>query len=46
LDERFNVECAFDVIFQFSTLKLTSKTHSTRKRTSKLHIQNASVIDP
>jgi hypothetical protein len=26
--------------------KITLKTHSTRKRISKLHIQNASVIDP
>jgi hypothetical protein len=43
---RFTVECVFDVIFKFSTQKMTSETHSTRKSTSKLHIQNASVIDP
>jgi hypothetical protein len=29
-----------------NTKKFTSKTHATVKRTSKLHIQNASVIDP
>jgi hypothetical protein len=46
LEVRFTVECVFDDIFEFSTLKMTSKTHSTVKRTSKLHIQNASVIDP
>jgi hypothetical protein len=27
-------------------LKMTSKMHSTVKRTPKTHIQNASVIDP
>jgi hypothetical protein len=36
----------FDVIFQFSTLKFSSKTHLTVKPTSKLHIQYVSVIDP
>jgi hypothetical protein len=36
----------FNVIFYFTTLKMTSKTHATVKRTSKLHIQNASVIAP
>jgi hypothetical protein len=36
----------FDVNFEFSPLKMTSKTHATVKCTSKLHIQNASVIDP
>jgi hypothetical protein len=46
LDVRFTVTCVFDVILDFSTLKMTLKTHSTVKRTSKLHIQNASVIDP
>jgi hypothetical protein len=46
LDVRFTVECVFDVIFEFLTLKMTSKTHYTVKRTSKLHIQNAGVIDP
>jgi hypothetical protein len=46
LDVRFTVACVFDVIFEFSTLKITLKTHSTVKRTSKLHIQNASVINP
>jgi predicted membrane protein len=45
-DVRFTVQCVFNVIFKFSTLKMTSKTHMTRKRTSKLHIQNAGVIDP
>jgi hypothetical protein len=38
--------CVFDVNFEFSTLKMTLKTHATVKRTSKLHIQNASVINP
>jgi hypothetical protein len=42
LDVRFTVKCVFDVIFEFLTLKMTSKTHSTVQRTSKLHIQNAS----
>jgi hypothetical protein len=46
LDVRFTVKCVIDVIFEFSTLKMTLNTHSTRKRTSKLDIQNASVIDP
>jgi hypothetical protein len=45
LDVRFTVECVFDVIFEFSTLKMTWIRYSTEKRTSKLHIQNASVID-
>jgi hypothetical protein len=43
---RFTVKCVFNVNFEFSTLKITLKTHATVKRTSKLHIQNASVIDP
>jgi hypothetical protein len=38
LDVRFTVKCLYDVIFEFSTLKMTLKTHWTRKRTSKLHI--------
>jgi hypothetical protein len=42
----FSIECVFNVNFEFLTLKMTLKTHSTGKRTSKLHIQNASVIDP
>jgi hypothetical protein len=46
LNVRFPVACVFKVIFKFLTLKMTLKTHSTEKRTSKLHIQNASVIDP
>jgi hypothetical protein len=45
-DVRFTVECVLNVIFELSTLKITSKTHSTVKSTSKLHIQNAGVIDP
>jgi hypothetical protein len=43
---RFTVACVFDVNFEFSTLKMTLKAHATVKRTYKLHIQNASVIDP
>jgi hypothetical protein len=47
LGERFTVACIFDVIFEFSTLKMmTLETHATVKRSPKLHIQNASVIDP
>jgi hypothetical protein len=46
LDVRFTVECVFNVIFGVKNLKMTTKTHATVKRTSKLHIQNASVIDP
>jgi hypothetical protein len=46
LDVRLTVECVFNVIFEFLTLKITSKTHSTVKGKVKLHIQNASVIDP
>jgi hypothetical protein len=46
LDVRFSVECVFDVIFSVKNSKIASKTHSTVKRTSKLHIQNVSVIDP
>jgi hypothetical protein len=42
----FTVECVFYVIFEFSSLKITLKTHSTVKRTPKLHTQNASVINP
>jgi hypothetical protein len=37
LDVRFTVECVFT--------KIPLKTHKTVKRTSKLHIQNASVFD-
>jgi hypothetical protein len=46
LGVRFTVECVFDVFFEFLILKITLKTHSTVKRTSKQLIQNASVIDP
>jgi hypothetical protein len=46
LGEHFTVACVFDVIFEFSTLNMTLKTHATVKRTPKLHIQNASVIYP
>jgi hypothetical protein len=46
LDVRFTVACVFYVIFSVEHSKFTSKTHTTVKRTSKLHIQNASVIDP
>jgi hypothetical protein len=46
LDVRFTVECVFNAIFSVENSKMTSKTHVTVKRTSKLHIQNASVIDP
>jgi hypothetical protein len=45
-DVRFAVECVFYVIFSVKNSKMTSKSHSTGKRTSKLHIQNASIIDP
>jgi hypothetical protein len=45
LNVRFTVACVFDVNFEFSNLKMTLKTHATVKRTSKLHIQNAGVID-
>jgi hypothetical protein len=33
-------------MFEFSTLKMTLKTHSTVKPTYKLHIKNVSVITP
>jgi hypothetical protein len=46
LNVRFTVACVFNVIFEFLTLQMTSKTHATVKRTPKLHIQNASVIYP
>jgi hypothetical protein len=46
LDVRFTVEYVFNVIVCFEKLQMTSKTHLTVKRRSKLHIQNASVIDP
>jgi hypothetical protein len=46
LDVRFTVACVFGVNFEFKILKITLKTHETVKRTSKLHIQNAGVIDP
>jgi hypothetical protein len=42
---RFSVACVFNVLFSGENLKITFKTHKL-KRTSKLHIQNASVIDP
>jgi hypothetical protein len=42
----YTVACVFNVIFEFSTMKITLKTQATVQRTSKLHIQNASVIDP
>jgi hypothetical protein len=45
LDVRFPVECVFKVIFTVENLKLTLKTHATVKRSSKVHIQNASLID-
>jgi hypothetical protein len=35
-----------NAIFEILTLTISSKTHSTVKRTSKLHIKNANVIDP
>jgi hypothetical protein len=38
--------CVFNVIFSAESSKMTLKTHATVKRTPKLHIQNASVIDP
>jgi hypothetical protein len=43
---RFSVASVFNVIFSVEKLKMTLKTHATMKRTSKLHIQNASVINP
>jgi hypothetical protein len=46
LDVRFTVECVFDIIFSVENLIVTSITHSTVKRTPKLYIQNAIVIDP
>jgi hypothetical protein len=47
LDVQFgSVACVFYVNLEFFTLKMTLKTHATWKRTSKLHIQNASVINP
>jgi hypothetical protein len=46
LDMRFSVECVFNVIFSVKNSKMTLKTHLTKKCTSKLHIQNASVINP
>jgi hypothetical protein len=42
----FTVACVFNVIFNFLTLEMTVKTHSTEKRTYKLLIQKASVIYP
>jgi hypothetical protein len=42
LDVRSTIECVFNVIFEFLTLNILSKTHPTVKRTSKLHIPNAS----
>jgi hypothetical protein len=41
----FTMTCVFYVIFEFSTLKMTLKMHSTHKCPFKLHIQNVSVID-
>jgi hypothetical protein len=46
LDVHFTVACVFDVIFSVKNSKFTLKTHATVKRTFKLHIRNASVIDP
>jgi hypothetical protein len=46
LDVRFTVECVFNVIFSVKNSIMTSKTHAMVKHASKLHIQNASVIDP
>jgi hypothetical protein len=46
LGVRFRVEYVFDVIFGVENSKITTKTNSTRKCTFKLHIQNATVIDP
>jgi hypothetical protein len=46
LDVRIRVECVFYVIVSVENSKNTLKTHSTVKRTSKLHIQNSIVIDP
>jgi hypothetical protein len=45
-DVRFPVECVFNVNFSVKNLKITSKMHATEKRTSKLHIRNACLIDP
>jgi hypothetical protein len=46
LDVRFTVECVFEVIFSDKNSNMASKTLLTGKRKSKLHIQNASVINP
>jgi hypothetical protein len=46
LDVRFTVECVLNVIFIVENSKMTLKTHATVKRTYKLHIQNARVINP
>jgi hypothetical protein len=46
LDVCFSVACVFNIIYEFLTLKITPKTHSTEKRTSKQHIENATLIDP
>jgi hypothetical protein len=46
LGVRFPVKCVFGGSFDFLTLKIPLKAHSTVKRTSELHIQNTSVIDP
>jgi hypothetical protein len=46
LDVRFTVVCVFNVIVSVENSKMTSKTHATMKRTPKLHIQIAIVIDP
>jgi hypothetical protein len=46
LDVRFTDECVFNVIFIVENSKMTLKTHATVKRTYKLHIQNARVINP
>jgi hypothetical protein len=46
LDVNFRVECVFDVIFSVESSKMASKTNPTVKRTSKLHTQKASAIDP
>jgi hypothetical protein len=43
---RARLRLTADVNFSVKNSKMTLKTHVTVKRTFKLHIQNASVIDP
>jgi hypothetical protein len=45
LGVRFTVACVFNVIFTVKNSKMTLKTYARVKRTPKLHIRNASVID-